>query len=119
MSIVYVVQRQRFRERGTGDLRDKFDLTSAEDYGELRFLLGPQATPYRPRPTIEALREGLAEITNEDYILLIGNPCLIGWTVALAVVKTGGRVRLLQWHAQSKSYLVIDSDLGECPGGAG
>ena len=115
MSRVFVVQHQKRRDPETGELIDRFDLTAASDYGSLRYLLGPQATPLRPRPTIQALQEGLSDFGEEDYVLLIGNPCLIGWTVAIASAKTGGRVKLLQWHPPSSSYLVIDSDVSACP----
>lgn len=115
MSKVYVVQQQKKRDHGTGELVDRFDLSAAADYGSLVFLLGPQATPLRPRPTLAELRAGLEEFTGDDYLLLIGNPCLIGWAVALAAEASGGRVRLLQWHSHSGSYLVIDSQVFSCP----
>ena len=119
MSIVYVVQNQHFNDRRTGQRRPKFDLTPAREYGELRYLLSPEASPSLPRSVIASLQYGLADFTERDYLLLLGNPCLIGWTVAVAAQKTGGPVKLLQWHNQSHSYILVEGNVfeqfGPCP----
>lgn len=112
MSNVYVVQLQQKRDRSTGRLVERFDLSPAEDYGPLVYLLEHGDSPLRPVPTLAKLRSGLANFTEQDYLLLIGNPCLIGWATALASQASGGRVRLLQWSARSNSYVVVESDLG-------
>lgn len=111
MSKVYVVQNQQMRDRVTGEMRPRFDLSPARDYGELEFLLESSDLPFRPRPVIEKLRRKLAYYTPDDYLLLIGNPCLIGWTVALAAQVASGRVKLLQWHTQSQSYLLVEANV--------
>lgn len=111
MSIVYVVQNQQKRHESTGLMGPKFDLSSARDYGELVYLLDSHDLPFRPVPVVDKLRAGLASFTEKDYLLLIGNPCLIGWSVAIASQATGGVVRVLQWHKRSSSYILIESNL--------
>ena len=56
---------------------------------------------------IDELNEKLAGYKPTDYLLLVGNPCLIGWAVAIATHKTGGSVRLLQWSGKDKKYIGI------------
>ena len=92
-------------------MKPRFDLSPAQDYGELVFLLDSSDLPFRPVPVIAKLREGLKHYTPNDYLLLIGNPCLIGWAVALAAQASGGQVKLLQWHTQSQSYLLIEANV--------
>lgn len=107
MSRVFVVQRQQKRDLESGELVDRFDLSPAEDYGELVFLLEPSALPFRPRPVIAELHAKLCDLTADDYVLLIGNPCLIGWTVAVAS-RYCDRLKLLQWNSHRGSYLVVE-----------
>ncbi len=108
MNKVYVVQNQHSKNRVTGKMEQRFDLTPAEDYGELEFLLEPTDIPFQSVQVIDKLHTKLADFTEEDYLLLIGNPCLIGWSVAIAAQFSGGRVKLLQWHTQSRSYILVD-----------
>lgn len=112
MSNVYVVQNQQIRDRDSREMRSKFDLSPAEDYGSLKFLLSSSDLPFKPQEVICKLRKGLEDFSQADYILLIGNPCLIGWTVAIASQMTGGPIKLLQWHTLSQSYISIESNVG-------
>lgn len=108
---VYVVQNQH-RQDEAGQLKPKFDLTSAEEFGQLSFLLSPTARPFRPAPIIAELHQKLRDFRGDtDYLLLLGNPCIIGWTVAIAAQYSGGRVRLLQWDGRNARYGMIDADL--------
>jgi len=111
MSKVYVIQNQLMRDRKTGEMRPKFNLSAAEDYGELVFLLDSSSVPFYSPSIISQLQEKLKDYKPEDSLLLIGNPCFIGWAVALAAKSTNGLVRMLQWHNQSESYILIEGDL--------
>lgn len=108
-SKVYVIQNQQVRDRVSRKMKPKFDLAPAEDYGKLIYLLDSSDLPFNSAPVIEKLREGLAEYSLVDYLLLIGNPCLIGWATTIAVGASGGFVRMLQWHTQSQSYISVDA----------
>ena len=111
MPKVFVVQKQYRRDRITNDLVPKFDLTAAEEYGELVFLLGPNARPFgNPHELIEELKAGLQGYTEKDYLLLIGNPALICWTACAAVQASGGKHNLLQWNGKAQKYVVISAD---------
>ena len=107
MSKVFVVQQQRRFDEVTGNYVNKFDLEQAKEFGELVYLLSPTAAPFNSEPIIEELHEKLSFITAEDYIVLIGNPCLMGWVVAIAADYTGGNLNLLQWSGRDQRYVLI------------
>lgn len=108
-STVYVVQK-RCRLTDRGQLVPKFDLTQAEQYGQLKYLLPPTAGPFRPLQTIELLRAKLANFTDRDYLLLVGNPCLIAWASIVAAERSR-RLNLLQWSSKQQRYLPIHADI--------
>ena len=107
MSRVFVVQDQHRWDPAQSKLIPKFDLTPALEYGTFVHLLGSNASPFKPENIIPELREKLADITNDDHILLIGNPVLIGWTVAIAADMNDGDVNLLQWSGKDRRYISI------------
>ena len=111
MAVVYVIQKQmRYDERRKG-LVSRFNLEPAKQYGELVFLLDTAAEPFNPEPVLKVLRERLEPITAEDYLLLVGNPCLIGWATAIAADRTDGDVNLLQWRARERRYLAVSANV--------
>lgn len=106
---VFVVQDQRVR-RGL-DLVSKFDLTPAAVFGDLVFVLPPDAKPYHSQAVIEKIHDNLKTITTKDQVLLVGNPVLIGWVVAIAAYYLKGSVRCLQWEQSKKSYIPLQGEL--------
>lgn len=103
VSLVYVVQRPH---------ADRFDLSPARAHGDLVYLLSPTANPFRSEPLVEELHQKLRHYRgSQDYLLLLGNPCVIGWVVAIAAHYGGGKVRQLQWDGYLLKYNVIDTDL--------
>lgn len=108
---VYVVQNQKHLNDRSGALEPKFDLSTAAKYGPLVDLLSPTARPFSPAHVIGVLREKLGAFSDTDYLLLIGNPALIGFTVAIAAEANEGRVKLLQWDGRKKEYVPIVADL--------
>lgn len=110
MSKVYVVQKQMRRE-GDGYV-PKYDFGPAEGHGELVFMLDDRDNPYQQERVLAVLRSYLEDYTPEDYLLLVGNPCLIGWAVALAADATDtGTVQLLQWNGRHGVYDAVPADI--------
>lgn len=108
---VFVVQKQYKQDPATGELVPKHDLSSAYRYGNVEYLLSPTAGPFNPDSVIPELKAKLANYTSDDFLLLIGNPCLIGWAVAIAAGASGGRITLLQWSGKRKEYIPIESNV--------
>lgn len=96
MSRVFVVQNTH-RASGTNGLSPKFDFSDAERFGELIFLLSPSARPFSPDHLVAELWEKLTDYSNDDFLLLVGNPALIGFAVAIASKINHGQVNVLQW----------------------
>ena len=101
---VFVVQNQHHRNRQTGELEPKFDFSPAEEFGEINFLLGANASPFNLDPLIEDLKVRLGDYSRQDHLLLVGSPTLIGLAVAIAARQNNGDVFLLQWNGKSRKY---------------
>jgi len=108
---VYVVQDQQCVDRSTGKLKSKFDFSPAEKYGRLQFLLRPSASPFNLQPVLRSLHDQLQHFDAEtDYLLLTGNPVLLGLAVSITADYTDGVLRLLQWSGAKRDYIVIHAD---------
>jgi|SRR3990172_10437902 len=109
MAVVYVIQEQLRWDERTQKLVPRFNLEPARQFGELKYLLPSTASPFYPREIIRVLKDKLAEVTFRDYLLLIGNPCLIGFATAVMSVRNSGVVNMLQWHTREKRYVVVQA----------
>ena len=109
MRKVYVVQNQHRWDHAKQAFVPKFDLHAAEEFGELTFLLGPTASPFRPGPLIEELVAKLRDFSDADSLLCIGNPLLIGWSMAIAADANDGRVASLQWSGKDQRYIRVEA----------
>lgn len=110
MSKVFVVQSTHRWDDEAKMLVPKFDVGPAREYGHLVFLLGSNAAPFNSAPVIEELKHKLSEITEQDYLLLMGNPALIGFAATIAANTLGGKLRLLQWSGKERRYLVVEGE---------
>lgn len=110
MSVVWVVQNQMRRSSDNSTMVPRFDFAPAEKYGELRYLLGPSAGPFNPKSIIDELWDKLREFTISDYLVLVGNPCLLAWACAIAADVNDGDLKLLQW-GRGKYQVIEVSDL--------
>lgn len=109
---VFVVQKQLRQDHNTGDLVPKFDLSSAEKYGELVYVLSPTAAPWAADSIMSDIREKLKDFQTTDYLLLIGNPVLIGLVSAVAA-DMAGSVQFLQWSGRQQSYIPVNATVFE------
>lgn len=108
---VYVVQNQMRYDRNQGKLVPKFDLNPALEFGNLHYLLSPTAKPFEPAPIIRELHEKLSTYSDDDYLLLIGNPMVMSWAVAVAAEYNEGYVTTLQWSGRDNRYLPVSAQL--------
>lgn len=110
---VYVVQQQQRRDDRTGEWKVVHDLTPARAFGELSVLLGPRVQPFwNAQDVIDELNDKLVSYDPEnDWIVPMGNPALIGWAIAIAAQRGGGRVRTLIWSQRQRAYIPTDATL--------
>jgi len=86
----------------------------AAEYGIFKFLL-PELSQiiFSPGPLIFKLREGLKNYTLEDYLLLTGDPAIIGVACSIVSDITNGKYNLLKWDKQERKYYPITINLHE------
>ena len=107
---VYVIQ----EIAGTRVGRPKINILGAADYGELKFLL-PELSQiiFSPGPLIFKLRQGLKNFSDKDYLLLTGDPAIIGVACSIVSDITNGKYKLLKWDQQERKYYPITINLYE------
>ena len=108
--IVYVIQ----ETPGTQSGRPKINIMGAAEYCTFVFLL-PELSQiiFSPGPLIFKLRKALKDFTTEDYLLLTGDPAIIGVTCSIVSDMTNGKYNLLKWDKQERKYYPITIDLYE------
>ena len=107
---VYVVQ----EIAGTREGRPKFNIMGAAQYGNLKFLLDERSQIiFSPGPLIFKLRNALRDFKSTDYLLLTGDPAIIGVTCSIVSEYTNGKFNLLKWDKQEKRYYPIEINLYE------
>ena len=110
---VYVIQ----EIAGSTDGRPKINIMGASSYstsGKFNFLL-PELSQiiFSPGPLIFKLRKGLKDFTTDDYLLLTGDPAIIGVACSIVSDITNGRYNLLKWDKQERKYYPIEINLYE------
>ena len=108
--IVYVTQ----EIAGTKDGKPKINILGAAEYGTFKFLL-PELSQmiFSPGPLIFKLRKGLKDYTTEDFLLLTGDPAIIGVACSIVADITNGKFKLLKWDKQERKYYPIHINLFE------
>ena len=107
---VYVIQ----EIPGTAEGRPKINIMGAKEYGDFEFLL-PELSQiiFSPGPLIFKLRKALKNFTSEDYLLLTGDPAIIGVACSIVSDMTNGKYKLLKWDKQERKYYPIEINLYE------
>ncbi len=108
--IVYVIQ----EIAGTRDGRPKINIMGAAEFGSFKFLL-PELSQiiFSPGPLIFKLREGLKSYRTKDFLLLTGDPAIIGVACSIVSDMTNGKYQLLKWDKQERKYYSIAINLHE------
>ena len=109
-NIVYVIQ----EIPGTQSGNPKINIMGASNYGNLKFLL-PELSQiiFSPGPLIFRLRKELANYRKKDFLLLTGDPAIIGVACSIVSDITNGKYNLLKWDKQERKYYSIEIDLYE------
>ena len=108
--IVYVIQHIAGSQAGS----PKINIIGAQKYGDFKFLL-PEFSQmiFSPGPLIYKLRKGLKDFKEKDYLLLTGDPALIGVACSIVSDITNGKFNILKWDKQERQYYPIEINLYE------
>ena len=109
-STVYVIQ----EIPGTKEGRPKINILGAAEFGTFKFLL-PELSQiiFSPGPLIFKLRKGLQDYRIKDFLLLTGDPAIIGVACSIVSDMTNGKYKLLKWDKQERKYYPIEINLHE------
>ena len=112
-SRVFVIQ----EIAGTKAGNPKINIMGASIYstsGKFNFLL-PEFSQiiFSPGPLVYKLRQGLKNFTKNDYLLLTGDPAIIGVACSIVSDIRNGKYNLLKWDKQERKYYPIEINLYE------
>ena len=110
---VYVIQ----EIPGTQAGNPKINIMGAASYstsGKFNFLL-PEFSQmiHSPGPLIFTLRKKLKDYKPRDYLLLTGDPAIIGVACSIVSDITNGKYNVLKWDKQERKYYPITINLYE------
>ena len=108
--IVYVIQ----EIAGTQAGNPRINIIGASPCGQFKCLL-PEFSQiiFSPGPLVYKLRQGLKNFKEGDYLLLTGDPAIIGVACSIVSDITGGKYNLLKWDKQERKYYPISINLYE------
>ena len=84
------------------------EIAPAEKYGTVVAMLQPNSARAGLAPCVAAMKERMADYNEEDFLIGIGDPSLIGAAACIAVRRTGGLLRMLKWDRMAKDYFVAE-----------
>ena len=88
------------------------NIASAQDYGQIETILPPNAQiAFSVVPTVRRIQRKLDKFTDNDYLLLIGDPSAIGICCAVEAFKNNGRFKCLKWDKRERRYIPLEVDL--------
>tara|TARA_R110000824_G_scaffold31318_1_gene101993 strand:+ start:8109 stop:8429 length:321 start_codon:yes stop_codon:yes gene_type:complete len=83
-------------------------------YGELVPLFpGNAQVVLSATPTIRSLKTKLKNFNDEDFLLLTGDPVIMGLSITIALELNLGRAKLLKWDRQERDYFPVTINLHE------
>ena len=108
--IVYLLQ----EVPGTKIGRPKYNIIGAQKYGKIEVLLREDTQIVRsPGPITYQLRRLLKDFNDKDYLLLIGDPSMIGLACSIAAYNNRGKYNVLKYDRRTFTYYPIQLDLNE------
>ena len=105
---VYVIQ----DIPGTKIGAPKINIIGATQYGQLKVLLPENSQIIlSPAYVITTLKQKLKDYKSNDYLLLTGDPAIIGVACSIVSDITNGKFNLLKWDKQERRYYPVEIDL--------
>ena len=97
---------------GTSIGQPKYNILGAQKFGQIVTILPERSQIIMsPGPLIHKLKNELKDYTTDDYLLLSGDPAIIGVVCSVVCDITYGNFNLLKWDRQEKTYYPIEVDI--------
>ncbi len=91
------------------------NILGASDFGYLVICLpnyGPDSQIiFSSSSFVFKMKKNLRDFREQDYVLLTGDPAIIGISCAIVCDKTNGKFNLLKWDRREAKYYPINFDL--------
>ena len=89
-----------------------YNVRSAEKFGDLKIMLPDRKQMILASgPLTFELQKELKDFNDNDYLLLIGDPAIIGLCCAIAADINNGKFKVLKWDRNDKRYYDLEIDL--------
>lgn len=124
VSRVFVVQEPFHKVKG--QVVPRIPLHTLEEFGPITYLCSwselrddtnDDMTQKRAAELYHKIRTKLADYSNDDFLVLLGNPALGAMATLIAAECNNGRVSILDWVRDAGAYRIIDIDAHCQPGG--
>ena len=88
------------------------NILSAEKFGKLELLL-PEGSQLvlSAGPTVKRLTHKLRNFNDEDYLLLMGDPSLIGVACSTAAKINNNKYKVLKWDRERRKYYPLEINI--------
>tara|TARA_Y100001938_G_C7848339_1_gene309545 strand:- start:114 stop:428 length:315 start_codon:yes stop_codon:yes gene_type:complete len=84
------------------------DIVSATKWGELKPLSSPTDQVHiNPERMVKQVKKKLAGFNDDDFLLAMGDPAIIGISFAIAAHFNEGRVAMLKWDKLERMYYEV------------
>jgi hypothetical protein len=108
MATVFVIQ----DIPGTKVGAPKINIIGATQFGQLKVLLPENSQIIlSPAYVVQTLKQKLKDYTESDYLLLTGDPAIIGVACSIVSETTNGKYNLLKWDKQERKYYPVKINL--------
>ena len=108
MATVFVIQDIPGSKIGT----PKINIIGATEFGDLKVLLPENSQIIlSPAYVIQTLKQKLREYKEKDYLLLTGDPAIIGVACSIVSDITNGKYNLLKCDKQERKYYPVETNL--------
>jgi|TARA_E500000178_G_scaffold340185_1_gene382586 hypothetical protein len=88
------------------------DITKASEYGDLQILIpAKEQVALSAQPTVRRINRLLRKFNDNDYLLLSGDPVIIGISCAVAMSNNIGKLNILKWDRQDEEYYPVTVDI--------
>ena len=89
-----------------------YNVRSAEKFGDLKVMLSDRKQMILAcAPLTFELQKHLKDFNDNDYLLLIGDPAIIGVCCAIAAEYNNGKFKVLKWDKREYRYYDVEIDL--------
>jgi hypothetical protein len=89
---------------------DMHDFTAAQTFGKLETVLDDNDNPDLLSRMTHKVNQKLATFTHEDYLIAVGDPCLIA-VCAGVILRRQPTLNLLKWQRELRTYVLMEITL--------